>query len=67
MIEIKKRKLDLKIIPALIPLIVGVAVALLAIGDQIGMLIFSLVVGYFAFLLASLLIELIEWLKSRTK
>ena len=61
----KNRKLDLKIIPALVPLLVGVLVALLVLGDHIFILLTSFVAGYFASLVASILIELISWLKKR--
>ena len=52
MTALKKKKLDLKIIPALLPSILGVSVSLLVLGQHIGLLIAALVSGYFAFLLA---------------
>ena len=60
-----KQKLDLKIIPTLLPSSVGLAVTLLVLGKQLTVLITSLVAGYFAFLLASVLIEFLRVLKRR--
>ena len=59
----KNRKLDLKILPALVPLMVGVVVALLVLGDQIAILVIALLAGYFASLITNMILALIEWLK----
>ena len=67
MTEVKKKKLDLKVIPALIPSAVGIAVAIVVLGNQIGALITSLVAGYFAFLMASFLTELIGWIRRKRR
>lgn len=67
MSEIKKKRLDLKIMPALAPSLVGTGVAFLVIGENIGALISALVAGYFAFLMANLLIELISLLRRRQR
>ena len=65
--ELKKKKLDLKIVPALIPSIIGASVTLLILGKQIGLMITSLLSGYFAFLVASVLVESIRLLKSKRR
>ena len=59
MAEIKKRKLNLGIIPAVAPSVVGVFVALLVLGNNIGILIISLAAGYLAYFLANALIDFI--------
>ena len=59
MAEIKKRKLNLRIIPAVAPSVVGVFVALLVLGNNIGILIISLAAGYLAYFLANALIDFI--------
>ena len=67
MTALKKKKLDLKIIPALLPSILGVSVGLLVLGQHIGLLIAALVSGYFAFLIASVLVEVISLLKRKRR
>lgn len=65
MSKLKKKKLDLKIIQALAPSAMGIAVALIILGNQIGILVSSLVAGYIASLITKLLIEHIGKLKRR--
>ncbi len=65
MAALKTKKLDLKIVPALIPTIIGASVTLLIVGKQIGVVITALVSGYFAFLAASILVEWIRLLKRK--
>ena len=67
MTALKKKKLDLKIIPALLPSILGVSVGLLVLGEHIGLLIAALVSGYFGFLIASVLVEVISLLKRKRR
>jgi len=67
MTALKKKKLDLKIIPALLPSILGVSVSLLVLGQHIGLLIAALVSGYFSFLIASVLVEVISLLKRKRR
>ena len=43
MVAFKKKKLDLKIVPALIPSIIGASVTLVVLGKHIGIVITSLV------------------------
>lgn len=67
MTKLKKKKLGLNIFPAIAPLLVGVFVALLVLGNQIATVLLSLVTGYFAFLISSLIIELTSLLKRRKR
>ena len=59
MTDIKKRKLNLRIIPALLPSVVGAFVALMILGNNLGILMISLAAGYCSYILASALIEFI--------
>ena len=63
MTEIKRRKLNLRIIPAVAPSMVGVFVALLVLGNHIGIVLISLVAGYLSYFLTTTLIEFIWQLK----
>ena len=59
----QRRKLDLKIIPAIAPSVVAVSVALIILGNHIGILIISLTAGYFSYLVADKLIDFASNLK----
>ena len=56
----KEKEAALKVFPALLPSMIGLTAFLVFLGGQIGQKIHSLIGGYFVFLVARLLIELIE-------
>tara|TARA_B100000029_G_scaffold224019_1_gene221946 strand:- start:337 stop:555 length:219 start_codon:yes stop_codon:yes gene_type:complete len=67
MTQNKKKALDLKIFPALIPTIAAVSVSLIVLGKEIYLLSIALLAGYFTFLIITLLIELIRTLRHRNQ
>ena len=59
----KKRKLDLRIVPAIAPSLVAFSVGLLVLGNHIGTLIIAVVVGYFSYLITNKFIDLLAHLQ----
>ena len=63
MTEKKKRKLDLKIIPAIAPSVIGISVAILVLGSDLGILVVSIVAGYFSYLITSKIIDFASYIQ----